>query len=495
MYVDDANISGATLPATSPLRDEWSCCVVVGDHGSFRLGKIRRFDRWWYFKALTSEYRNSEQYRRILRKEFDIMIALDHPGIIRAADFRDIPNIGPAIIMEYSPGATLDSWLASSPSPGQRKVAFNAILSAMEYLHCRHIIHRDLKPHNILVESDGQVKIIDFGLSNAQWSALELPGGGSPGYSAPEQLSGDSGDTRADVYSLGVLLREMHLPLITPSGISSAIVASRCLGPRNRRYADASSLRKALMLWRTACYVVASLIITSIIAVLFLNGRSDERIQSTAQSPVQEVAITQEGEAVEPVGSSDSVGVSSDAQNDLTLRSVENVPADMHSSQVGEGDMETTEPNSSTSNTAQTPNREESKPAKKGANWTHWQSHIKNPPAPPVKNMQSYSPWMPRTGMNNPSYYGEDIPDATVEQEAEELQDNFKMQYAVYRNLFYWDRAVWEWLKEWYRLDIQNTFDRHRNKHKWTEKEQQKLYLLCKYDEVKATPFNGKLPF
>lgn len=225
MKAFDDDISGAVLPAASPLRDEWSCCVVEADHGTFRLGRIRRFDRWWYFKALVPQYRGSEQYRRILRKEFDIMIGLDHPGIIRAADFRDIPDLGPAILMEYSPGVTFDAWLEAGPSARRRRKVFAAILSAVVYLHSRGIVHRDLKPQNILVENDGTVKIIDFGLSDARWSALEMPGGGTPGYSAPEQLSGQEGDTRADVYSLGIILNRYGCQRLLPT-------ASRPLSPQ-----------------------------------------------------------------------------------------------------------------------------------------------------------------------------------------------------------------------------------------------------------------------
>lgn len=479
----DANISGAVLPVTSPLRDEWSCCIVEGDHGSFRLGKIRRFDRWWYFKALTPECRDSEQYRRILRKEFDIMITLDHPGIIRATDFRDIPDVGPAIIMEYSPGLTLDAWLATKPSQRSRRRTFRAILSAMEYLHSQGIVHRDLKPQNILVESDGGVKIIDFGLSNARWSALEAPGGGTPGYSAPEQLSGDTGDTRADVYSLGVLLDEMRLPPVLPLGVSAAIVGAKCKSSRHRRYKDAHAMHRALSLWQSAYYVALAVIAGIIILVTTLPHRDPAPSNSAVVTP----AAATPGGAADSAVSNDTSAVApqSPMEGDVDIADISSTDqAPVATAEVAAPEKVAKEEPAPQQHTGGS-----------GEKWSHYRFDIANKAPTPHKNMPPYSQWNPRTGLDKLSYYGEDIPDATVEQEAKDIRENFKMQAAIYSRMTYWDEATWEWMKERYRWDIKNTYERHKNRHKWGEKERSELYRLCKYEQLKATPFNGKMPF
>ena len=140
---------------------------------------------------------------------------LNHPGIVRVLEVGR--EDGRAyIVTEYVDGPNLDDWLAIHPvGPREAARLCIKIAEALEYAHQAGIVHRDLKPSNILVGSNGDPYLVDFGLAKREptEASISLDGRvlGTPAYMAPEQARGESHDTdhRADVYSLGVILFEL----------------------------------------------------------------------------------------------------------------------------------------------------------------------------------------------------------------------------------------------------------------------------------------------
>ena len=140
---------------------------------------------------------------------------ITHKNVIRIYDFLHLQGAY-AISMEYFPSHTL-----SGEIPGQKPMDFKKALgfsldmaTGMSVAHQAGVIHRDLKPANILVNEDGLLKIVDFGVAAAASSGdtqLTKTGYviGSPKYMAPEQILGKKVDATADVYSIGVIMYEM----------------------------------------------------------------------------------------------------------------------------------------------------------------------------------------------------------------------------------------------------------------------------------------------
>src|SRR5579863_7055876 len=140
---------------------------------------------------------------------------ITHKNVIRIYDFLYIQG-NYAISMEYFPSHTLGGEIVNEkPVLLKRAVKFGVdIATGMAVAHQAGIVHRDLKPANILIDNDGLVKIVDFGVAAAQSQGdtqLTKTGYviGSPKYMAPEQILGKKVDERADIYSLGVILYEM----------------------------------------------------------------------------------------------------------------------------------------------------------------------------------------------------------------------------------------------------------------------------------------------
>lgn len=177
--------------------------------GFNRLFKVKRYGRWFVLKGLKAEYVNQAFYKELLRKEFDLTIQLDHPNIVRVFSREDDPLVGPSLLMEYIDGCTLSEFLKTKPSPAVRRKILFELLDAMRYFHSKQIIHRDLKPSNILITHNGHnVKIIDFGLSDADDYAVFKQPAGTVKYAAPEQMqSGVKIDARVDIYAFGKLLQ------------------------------------------------------------------------------------------------------------------------------------------------------------------------------------------------------------------------------------------------------------------------------------------------
>jgi eukaryotic-like serine/threonine-protein kinase len=140
---------------------------------------------------------------------------ITHKNVIRIYDFLYIRG-NYAISMEYFPSHTLGGEIVNEkPVQLKRAVKFGIdIATGMAVAHQAGIVHRDLKPANILIDNEGLLKIVDFGVAAAQTQGdtqLTKTGYviGSPKYMAPEQILGKKVDERADIYSLGVILYEM----------------------------------------------------------------------------------------------------------------------------------------------------------------------------------------------------------------------------------------------------------------------------------------------
>jgi serine/threonine-protein kinase len=154
--------------------------------------------------------------RERFKREALVLSRLSHPGVATVFDF-DAREGYEYLVMEYVPGGTLESRLASGPLPVRDVLTLGIpIADALEHAHRNGFLHRDLKPGNVAITADGHPKILDFGiallLSSDRAAGRMTEAGtfvGSLPYMSPEQLLGEPGDARADVYSLGAMLFEM----------------------------------------------------------------------------------------------------------------------------------------------------------------------------------------------------------------------------------------------------------------------------------------------
>jgi len=151
-------------------------------------------------------------YERFMR-ESEIGKRLDHPGVMKVYEV-PVPGRFYAV-MEWVEGRTLRKIIAEKTVPQEVAIAIVfGVLQALNYMHDQGVTHRDLKPENIMVDDEGRIKVIDFGiaflagarrLTFANLSQVM----GTPDYISPEQLKSQPGDRRSDLYAMGVMLYEM----------------------------------------------------------------------------------------------------------------------------------------------------------------------------------------------------------------------------------------------------------------------------------------------
>jgi serine/threonine protein kinase len=155
-----------------------------------------------------------EQFRARFIREAQSAGILSHPNIVTIHDVVERSDEGLAFIaMEYVRGTNLKAVLQEENRPTLPYVTdiIAQVAEALDYAHSCKVIHRDIKPANILITSDQRVKITDFGIARIDTSNLTQEGQllGTPNYMAPEQILGRDIDSRADIFSLGVVLYEM----------------------------------------------------------------------------------------------------------------------------------------------------------------------------------------------------------------------------------------------------------------------------------------------
>ena len=155
------------------------------------LIRAKRDGRWWILKALAPAVRNNEVYQGLLQKEFDIIKHVQHPGIVEVTGIEEVDGFGKCLVMEWIDGVTLEKWLQQPHSKMERVHIANQLLVVLEFVHDMQVVHRDLKPSNMMVTRNGSVlKLIDFGLADADSYAVLKEPAGTDGYVSPEQQKG-----------------------------------------------------------------------------------------------------------------------------------------------------------------------------------------------------------------------------------------------------------------------------------------------------------------
>lgn len=216
------------------------------------------------------------------QRERATLAALEHEHIVAFFDASALPDHRPYLVMEYVDGVPVTQWAAERGVGVRRRLElFSLILSAVQCAHHNLVVHRDIKPSNVLVNAHGVPKLLDFGIAavlEPDPPVTTEPANGTaadpmtPGYASPEQLRGQPVTTASDVYSLGVLLREVltaHPSDRALRGDLAAIVGKATALDPARRYASADrfaddlhrhlsgepvSARPARWSYRAACF-------------------------------------------------------------------------------------------------------------------------------------------------------------------------------------------------------------------------------------------------
>ena len=188
--------------------------IGKGAFGTVLLMEDKVVDEQLILKFLNPNVSQDEEMMKRFVHELRYSRKITHRNVIRIYDFLFIRG-NYAISMEYFPSHTLGNEVNEKPLPLGKAVRYATdIATGMAVAHQQGIIHRDLKPANVLINDEGLLKIVDFGVAAAQHQGdtqLTKTGYviGSPKYMAPEQILGKKVDERADIYSLGVILYEM----------------------------------------------------------------------------------------------------------------------------------------------------------------------------------------------------------------------------------------------------------------------------------------------
>mgnify|MGYP000434279141 FL=1 len=185
-----------------------------GGMGSVYLAVNTNIDQQVAIKVLRPEVARNAALRARFKQEAEMLCSLDHPGIVKFLNYVETAE-GVFLIMEYVKGMTLEDFISKKNGLIVESKAYPLIceiLDAFSYAHSKGIVHRDIKPANIIIQDDGHIKIMDFGIAQIVSEANVTDGKaimGTPAYMSPEQIYGKDIDARSDIYSIGVLIHNM----------------------------------------------------------------------------------------------------------------------------------------------------------------------------------------------------------------------------------------------------------------------------------------------
>ncbi len=182
-------------------------------------------------KILSDEFKDDERAVKRFINESKTVSMLDHENIVKILDVVITDDLK-YIVMEFIDGITLKDYIDRIGTLSWKEAVYytKQILRALSHAHEKQVIHRDIKPQNIMLLSDGTVKVTDFGIAkhpNAEAITMTDKAIGTVNYISPEQASGAQVDSRTDIYSTGVMLYEMvtgRLPFIADSPVAVAMM-------------------------------------------------------------------------------------------------------------------------------------------------------------------------------------------------------------------------------------------------------------------------------
>lgn len=197
---------------------------IIGELGYGGMGAVYlaervdgKFSQRVALKLLKREM-NTSALRRRFQQEREILASLEHANIARLLDAGTTEDKIPFLAMEYVEGLPIDEYCdRQNLDLNARLDLFRKVCAAVNFAHRNLVVHRDLKPSNILVDEDGNPKLLDFGISKILSAEFEQVNSSTvtnlgvmtPAYASPEQLQSKSVTTATDIYSLGVILYEL----------------------------------------------------------------------------------------------------------------------------------------------------------------------------------------------------------------------------------------------------------------------------------------------
>ena len=192
-------------------------------------------------KILRKQFSGNEEFQRRFRNESKAIAVLSHPNIVKVYDMCFSDKIQ-YIVMEYIDGITLKDYIDSERVLNWKDAVhfIIQILRALQTAHNRGIVHRDIKPQNIMLLTDGTIKVMDFGIAKfAREESMTATDQaiGTVHYISPEQARGDVTDEKSDIYSVGVMFYEMltgQKPFDTDNPISIAVMHMQNVARRPR---------------------------------------------------------------------------------------------------------------------------------------------------------------------------------------------------------------------------------------------------------------------
>ena len=197
------------------LKDRYRIDRLLGRGGmaSVWRGHDRVLDRPVAVKVLSDAIASDPEYLARFSREARVAASLSHPNLVRVFDFAEAGE-RPYLVMELVPGDDLGALTARGEQVDRSRLA-RQLLAALAHIHRAGIIHRDVKPQNVLIEADGNAKLIDFGIALPP-DATALTSTGliiaTKSFAAPEVMRGKPAGVRSDLYSCGLVLASCEGP-------------------------------------------------------------------------------------------------------------------------------------------------------------------------------------------------------------------------------------------------------------------------------------------
>ncbi len=291
-------------------------------------------DRYVAIKVMHQAMMDDASFQTRFQREAQIVAGLDHPHIVPVYDYQQFEG-QPYLVMKLIEGETLKSWMSRGALTLEQIIDIvTAVSSALTYAHQKGVLHRDIKPSNIVIDKDNTPYVADFGLARITSQGESTISTdmvlGTPHYISPEQARGVKNlDSRADIYSLGIVLYELivgHVPFTAdtpytiihdhiytplplprlvnaeiPASVEDVLVKALAKDPQER-YASADDLARA---FREAVYTSKLTTLNpdrANIASISLARLRDE-IQGSVITPYQGIPAARRGSTATKVSS------------------------------------------------------------------------------------------------------------------------------------------------------------------------------------------------